>query len=122
MGRIGKVNHQIQRIISQIIREEIDNPNLGMVSLVRVETTPDLRFCKVFFSVFPEENTDSAFLTLQKMRGFIRRLLGSRLKIRFLPDIEFVPDDSIKYSVDIYEKIERLKDESTKDSKNHKEQ
>jgi ribosome-binding factor A len=120
MGRIDKINHQIQRIVSQIIQEEVDNPHLGMVSVVRVETTPDLQFCKIFFSVFPEQNTENVLSTLQEMRSFIKKLLGKNLRIRFLPDLEFVPDDSIKYSVDIYEKIERLKDEPGKGGKDNK--
>ena len=121
MARIEKVNHQIQRIVARIIRREVDNPHLGIVSVVRVETTPDLRFCKIFFSVFPENNTEEALATLTGMRVFIRRLLGKELRTRFLPDLEFVVDDSIKYSVDIYEKIEQIKDESDHDSKSDKE-
>ena len=121
MARIDKVNHQIQRVISGIIQEHIDNPNVGMISIVRVETTPDLRFCKIYFSVFPEDNTQEAHETLLSMKNFIKRLLGSNLRIKFLPDIEFVPDESIKYSVDISERIERLKDEFTEDSKDNKE-
>ena len=120
MARIERVNHEIQRIISQIIQEEVDNPNLGMISIIRVDTAADLRTCKIFFSVFPEANTESAFDTLLEMKGFIKKLLGASLKIRYLPDIEFVPDNSIKYSVDIYEKIERLKDELNQDNKDNK--
>lgn len=111
MSRIDKINHQIQRIISQIIQEQIDNPTLGLISVVRVDTTPDLRYCKIFVSVFPEKNTESALSTLVDMKGFIKKLLGANLRIKYLPDIEFVADDSIKYSIDISQKIERLKDE-----------
>ena len=102
MSRIDKINHQIQRVVAQIIRQEVDNPHLGMISVVRVETTPDLRFCKIFFSVFPENNTQEALATLTNMRVFMRRLLGKELSTKFLPELEFVPDDSIKYSIDIY--------------------
>ena len=122
MSRIDKINHQIQRIVSQIIREQIDNPNLGMISVVSVDTTSDLRSCKIFFSVFPESNTEVAYKALLSMRSFIRKLLGVNLKIKFLPNIEFVPDDSIKYSVDIYEKIERLKSEFKESNKYNKEE
>ena len=121
MSRIDKINHQIQRVVAQIIREEVDNPNLGMISVVRVETTPDLRFCKIFFSVFPENNTQEVSDTLNGMAVFIRRLLGKELSTKFLPALEFVPDDSIKYSVDIYEKIEGINDEPSQDSKSDKE-
>jgi len=121
MSRINKINHQIQRVVSQIIQDEVDNPNLGMISVISVDTTSDLRACKIFFSVFPENNTEAAYQTLLSMRSFIKKLLGINLRIKFLPDIEFIPDDSIKYSVDIYERIERLKNELKEDSKDDKE-
>ena len=122
MNRKDKVNNQIRKEISEIIREQIDNPSLGMISIMRAETSADLRSCKVFFSVFPDSNTEAAYKTLLDMKGFIKKLLGANLRVKFLPDIEFVPDDSIKYSVDIYEKIERLKDEFKKDNRDNKEQ
>ncbi len=121
MYRIDRINHQIQRIISKVIQEEIDNPNIGMVSIVRVETTSDLRHCRVFFSVFPEDNLELVSQTLLSMRSFIKRLLGKNLRIKFLPDIEFISDRSIKYSVEVGDKIERLRNELGEDSKNNKE-
>ena len=54
------------------------------------------------------------------MKSFIKRLLGMNLRMKFLPDIEFVPDESIKYSVDIYEAIERVKNEFKEDSQGNK--
>ena len=111
MSRIDKVNHQIQRVLSQIIREQVDNPRIGMVSVLRTETTPDLRYCKVYISVFPESAYEEAHQALAKMKGFIKKLLGKELRLKFLPDIEFVSDTSIKYSIDIQERIEEIKHE-----------
>ena len=111
MSRLDKVNHQMQRVISEIIREEVDNPNLGMISILRVETTPDLRYSKVYFSVFPDDKVEEAFNTLATMKNFIKRLLGKHIRMKFTPDLEFIPDDSIKYSIDISKKIEDIKDE-----------
>ena len=111
MSRIDKVNHQIQRVISRIIQEEVDNPNLGMISIVKVETTSDLRHSKVYFSVFPDDKAEQALDTLSTMKNFIKKLLGQQVKIKFLPDLEFIHDDSIKYSVDISKKIEDIQDE-----------
>ena len=121
MYRVDKLNRQIQRIISKVIQEEVDNPNLGMVSIVRVKTSSDLRYCKVFFSVFPEENLGLAEEVLGSMKNFIKKLLSKNLHIKFLPDIEFVSDSSIKYSVNIYEKIEELRDEFKEDNRDNKE-
>lgn len=121
MNRIEKVNNQIRKEISQIIRDQVDNPNLGMISITRVETSADLKTSKVYFSVFPESNTESAYKTLLDMKGFIKKLLGGNIRVKFLPDIDFVPDDSIKYSVDIYDKIERLKNEFKKDNRDNTE-
>lgn len=121
MYRREKINHQIQRVVSRLIQEEIDNPNIGIVSIVRVETTSDLRHCKIFFSVFPEENLELVSQALLSMRGFIKKLLGESLRIKFLPDIEFISDSSIRYSLQIEKKLESLKDELRESSKSNKE-
>ncbi len=111
MRRIDKVNQQIKREISGIIREEIDNPNIGMISITRVDTAKDLRVCRVFFSAFPESKSAEAELALSSMKNFIKRILGTRIRLRFIPDIEFTLDGSIKYSVDISSRLDQLKEE-----------
>ena len=112
MSRLmARVNQQIKRELSLIIEREIDDPRLGFISIVRVETAKDLSLAKVYFSAYPESDNDLAKDILDDMSKFIRTLLGRRIRLKFLPLLEFIVDDSLKYSVDIYEKMERIKDE-----------
>jgi ribosome-binding factor A len=116
MDRMKKINSQIQKEISHIIQSQVDNPNLGLISVLRVETTRDLGLSKVFVSVLPDSNTEEVIRSLSEMRGFIRRLLGSVLRLKLLPEIKFIPDDSIRRGVNIVNKINELnKDKEEKE-------
>ena len=106
--RMEKVNSQIKRKITEIIQEEIDDPGLGIVSITRVDTTADLKESKVYFSVLDNEFTKVNEI-FNKMKGFIRASLGKRIRLKFLPQLKFIPDDSIKYSVEINKKIEEVR-------------
>lgn len=101
---------EIKKHLSDIIRREVDNPHIEMVTITRVDTRPDLRESKVYFSVFNEDTADEIIKVLNTMASFIRRELGKRMKIKILPHLTFFYDDFIKYSVDIYNKIEEIKD------------
>ncbi|MCD6134100.1 MAG: 30S ribosome-binding factor RbfA [Candidatus Omnitrophica bacterium] len=113
---IERVNRQIKKEISMIIEREIDDPRLEFISIVRVDTSRDLSLAKIYFSVYPESGSEVAKETLEEMNKFIRVLLGRRIRLKFLPALEFIIDDSVKYSVDIYEKMEKIKDELGEDS------
>lgn len=107
--RIEKINSEMRRQITEIIREEIDDPNVGVLSITRVETTADLAESKVYFSLLDDTKYERVQKILDGMTKFIKVHLGKRMRIKFLPDLRFMPDDSIKYSVDIYRKIEEIK-------------
>lgn len=111
MNRTDKINHEIQRALSSIIREELDDPNLGMLSVVRVQTSPDMRNCTVYFSVFPEENAADATNALSRLSKHFRHELARSVKLKYIPELRFKSDDSIKYSIDINNTIEEIKDE-----------
>ncbi len=106
--RLEKVNKEIKKRLMEIIQKEVDDPSLGLVSITRVETTPDLHQARVYFSILNDKDFPRIEKTLNTMRGFLRRLLGKKLRIKILPSIKFFPDRSIKYSVDIYKKIEEV--------------
>jgi|GEM_PF-685416 len=107
--RIEKINSQIMRLLMEIIREEVDDPSLGMLSITRVETSADLHESRVYFSVLDEKQMPHAKESLDKMSGFLRMHLGHRLTIKFLPELKFFADDSLRYSVYIYDKIEEAR-------------
>ncbi len=123
MGRKDRVAEAIKREVSQIIHDELKDPRLGFVTITGVEITADLRTAKIFFSVLGQEQefkkTKGA---LESSSGFIRRLIGQRIKLRFTPEIIFRQDKSSEYSSRIQEVLNEIKelDESKKSNRLHK--
>ena len=111
-----RINMEVQRELSEIIRTEIKDPrvNGAMTSVVAVEVTPDLKYCKAYISVLgDEERAEDALTGLKSAVGYIRRELAHRVNLRNTPEITFVLDQSIEYGVN----MSRLIDEVTKDLK-----
>jgi len=104
-----KVNRELQKLIMAIIQKEIDDPDMDFLSITRVETTRDLGESRVYYSLLNEEKLVKAKEVLDRMCGFIRGSLAKRIRLKVLPQLHFIPDDSIKYSVDIYKRIEEIK-------------
>jgi len=112
--RVRKINEEIRRIVSDIIRHDIKDPRVGgMVSIVRVDTSRDLRYAKLYISVMGGEDDGARTIEgLEKAAGFIRRELGRQMSAYYVPELKFLLDDSIEYSIGISQKINELhKDE-----------
>lgn len=114
-----RVNGEVQRELSNIIRGGIKDPRVApMTSVVAVEVAPDLKTCKAYISVFGDEKAlQDTIKGLQSAEGFIRRELARKLNMRNTPQITFVMDQSIAYGVAMSKKI----DEVTKDLKDEEE-
>ena len=99
--RIGRVNDAIFKEMSQIIRAELKDPRISaMTSVIRVETTPDLKYCKVYVSVFGgDEEKASVMKGLKNANGFIRRQIAQRVNLRITPELIFKLDESAEYAV-----------------------
>ena len=117
-----RINMEVQRELSEIIRLEIKDPrvNGAMTSVVAVEVTPDLKYCKAYISVLgDEERAKEAITGLKSAVGYIRRELARRVNLRNTPEISFVLDQSIEYGVHMSHLIDEvtkdLKDEETAD-------
>jgi len=111
-----RINMEVQRELSEIIRTEIKDPrvNCAMVTVVAAEVTPDLKYCKAYVSVLGSEEAAQAAITgLKSAVGYIRRELAHRVNLRNTPEITFVLDQSIEHGVN----MSRLIDEVTKDLK-----
>lgn len=108
-----RVNVEVQRELSNIIRGGIKDPRVApMTSVVAVEVAPDLKTCKAYISVFGGEKAqEDTVKGLQSAEGFIRRELARNLNMRNTPEIKFVMDQSIAYGVAMSKKI----DDVTKD-------
>ncbi len=108
--RTERLGSELQRALAQILREDVRDPRVNsMVSVLRAEVTPDLDICKAYISVYagPEEQAQ-VIAALKKAAPFIRRRLGQRMTIRKLPELKFIYDDSIEYSVHISSLIDSL--------------
>lgn len=94
-NRIGRINEEIQRELSALIRTVKDPRVHGLVSLTAVETTPDLRYAKVYVSVLDSSDVKEVVKGLKSASGYLRRELGRALPLRYTPELQFVADDSI---------------------------
>ena len=96
-NRIGRINEEIQREMSSLIRT-VKDPRVadaGMVSVTAVETTPDLKYAKIYISVLDKSASAQALKGLKSASGYLRRELGRALNLRNTPELTFVRDDSI---------------------------
>ena len=102
---IGRINEDIQRELSALIRTLKDPrvSQVGMVSVIRVDTTGDLRYAKVFISVLDKEQEKEVMKGLKSASGFLRRELARALQLRYTPELKFVADDSIQQGAHILE-------------------
>ena len=94
-NRIGRINEEIQRELSALIRQVKDPRVTGMVSVTAVETTPDLRYARVFISVLDKSDSAQVLKGLKSASGWLRRELGRALQLRYTPELQFERDDSI---------------------------
>ena len=102
-NRIGRINEEIQRELSALIPAVKDPRVSGMISVTAVETTPDLRYAKADISVLDKENGERVLKGLRSASGWLRRELGSALKLRYTPELVFQLDDSIDKGAHILE-------------------
>ena len=97
-SRTDRVGQQIQKEIAVILQREIKDPRLGMVTVSAVEVSRDLSYAKVFITVFNTEDENKAKESakiLNEATGYIRSLLGTRIRARIMPELKFVVDNSL---------------------------
>lgn len=108
-NRIGRINEEIQRELSDLLRE-LKDPRVHktMLSITRVETTPDLRYAKVYISLLDKEFTKETLAGLKSSAGYLRRELGRSLQLRYTPELQWQADDSITHGAHILELLSKL--------------
>ena len=108
-NRINRINEEIQKAVADMIRELKDPRVSGtMISITRVETTPDLRFAKLYVSFLQEDKAKDALKGLRSAAGFLRRELGRVLNLRYTPELQWEQDDSITYGARMLKLINSL--------------
>lgn len=105
-----RVNAEVMRELGNIIRGGIKDPRISpMTSVVAVEVTPDLKFCKAYISVLGDEKAKQDTIQgLKSAEGYIRRQLAASINLRNTPQITFVIDQSIEYGVNMSKKIDAV--------------
>ncbi|MFO1363259.1 MAG: 30S ribosome-binding factor RbfA [Burkholderiales bacterium] len=98
--RLRRVGGEIQRELAEILRTELKDPRVGMVTLTGVEVSPDFAHAKVFFtSLAGVDQRDDVRAGLERAAGFLRSMLGARLRIHNIPELRFVYDDSVESGI-----------------------
>lgn len=119
MSRADRVAELIKHEISDIITRRVNDPRVGFISVTSVEIGSDLRNATIHVSVMGDEEQQAATMTaLHHATGFIRRELGSRMKLREIPDIYIKQDKSIEKAAKVFAILNELDKE--KDAKGNK--
>lgn len=115
-ARTDRVGQQIQKEIAVILMREIKDPRLSMTTVSAVEVTRDLAYAKVFVTFFndDEDEIKASLAVLSEAEGYIRSLLGKRLRARIMPHLRFVYDKSMAEGV----RMSALVDEAVASDKN----
>ena len=101
-SRVGRISDQIQKDLAELIRSEVKDPRIGMITLTGVEVTNDYRHAKVFFSVLGDAAAvENAQAGLARASGFLRSQLASGLKLRLVPELHFVHDATVARGMEI---------------------
>ena len=103
-----RINGEVQKELSSIIRGEIKDPRIHpMTSVMAVEVAPDLKTCRAYISVLGNQDAKEATIRgLNSAEGYIRRQLARNLNLRNTPEIRFILDESIEYGVNMSKLID----------------
>lgn len=112
MGRIDRVNELLKREIAHILQIELQDPRLELTSISRVETSKDLREAKIYFSVFgDDEKIEKTWQALDNAGHLIRKRIGKRIRLKFLPQLRFFYDQSLDVRMQIEERVKEINDD-----------
>lgn len=104
-NRLGRIDEELKKEISNIINYDLKNPNItGLISVTKAKITPDLKYAQVYVSILNSRNTKETLATLKKASGFVRTEVAKRINLRVTPEIIFVLDDSMEYG----ERIDKI--------------
>ena len=105
-NRIGRINEEIQRELASLLRT-VKDPRLqgGLMTITHVDTTSDLRYAKIYISALNKEQEGEMMKGLRSAAGYLRRELGTALRLRYTPELQFEADDSIQQGAHILEML-----------------
>lgn len=110
--RSNQVAEELRKIISMIFIQDLSDPEMGFVTITRIEMTDDLRFARVFYSVLGDaKQIESTQEALRHNMGFIKKLAIQRINMRYAPELKFELDESIAHGQKVDEILRKLKKE-----------
>lgn len=120
--KMERVNSELAKQITHVICEDIKDPRLGkaIIGVTKVYTTPDLKYAKVYLSIYAstEDEIKDAYFTVCRSKLFIRNKLKDTMNIRLLPELNFLIDDSVDYSIKIDSLLAKIKESEANASNN----
>lgn len=115
--RARRVADQIQRELPELIRQEVKDPRVGMLTITEVELNRDMEHAKVFFTTLGDQKShDECLEGLQRASGFLRAQLAGRMQLRIVPKLAFVYDRSVEHGVAMTRLIENAVAEDTRNA------
>lgn len=113
-NRMNKINEELKKEISIVISQDLKDPQItGIISVTKVDTTPDLRFARVYVSMINAKSNKGNLARLKKCSGFIRSMIAKKVNLRITPELVFLFDESVEYGSRINAILEKI----TKDMK-----
>ena len=107
--RSDRMEGELQKVLAEIVRDDLKDPRLEMVTFTSVKVSKDLSFAKIFVSHLKEDRLNDALVVLNKAKGLIRKGIGRKMNLRIVPEIAFFIDDSLSYSQKINEILKEIK-------------
>ncbi len=113
--RLESIEKEMARVIGKLLYEEVRNPKIkGIISVMRVNVTPDLKYADVYVSILPLKNEEinkkeEIMEGFDEIRGFIRKKLASEIRLRYIPEVRIKLDDTIEYGIKINKILNELK-------------
>ncbi|MBE7422368.1 MAG: 30S ribosome-binding factor RbfA [Zoogloeaceae bacterium] len=115
-SRSSRVAEQVQRELAELIRQELKDPRVGLITVTDVDLTPDYAHAKVFYTTLGDPAARKAIEAgLRAASGFLRRELGRRIRIHTLPELHFIFDESVERG----DRLSRLIDEAVASDRKH---
>ena len=108
--RSQRVSDLIREEVADIIMYRLKEPRIGFVTVTGAEMTADLKLARIFVSILKEEERDLTLEILNSSKNFIRSALGKRLRMKFIPEIEFRLDTSVEYGIKIDKLFREIKE------------
>lgn len=116
VNRMDRINAEIHRTLSNTLAFELKNPELEnkFISVTSVSTTPDLKYCDIFISIFPDKDKEKVFNSIKNAIPFMRKQIAQKVKLRIVPELHLKMDYTMEYS----SKIDKLIVDIHKNDKN----